>query len=180
VQLYHYSKELNVGRAGEHLVMFDLLMQGYQCYTTDQGVSYDIIVDLGSNLLRLQVKTTGTSKLLRQDYATKSYVFNVRRAGSGGARKYQVSEFDGFACVALDLKQVAYIPFINTINKSLILRDRRQNYCQHNGGNHAPYFDEFTFDKFLESFDVNFTTIPLKKQMQKESDFIQTALFELT
>ena len=36
------SKELNLGRAGEYLAMFDILQKGYQCFDSGQGATYDL------------------------------------------------------------------------------------------------------------------------------------------
>lgn len=38
------SKELQLGKAGEHLVCFDLINQGYNAFLADQGLPYDVVV----------------------------------------------------------------------------------------------------------------------------------------
>ena len=142
------SKELTIGRAGEHLVMFDLLSKGYKCFMTDQGNNYDIVLEYKNKLIRLQVKTTQKPMLMNKEYKTKSYLFHVRRAGRGGKRYYSVKEFEGFALATLDTKSVYYYNFNNSIKRTLIFRDRRFNY-RVNAGKIAPYLDEFTLERFL-------------------------------
>lgn len=151
------SKQLDIGRAGEYIVMADLLMRGRKCFLTDQGINYDVVIDIPGALIKLQVKTTLCPRHMNDEYRTPTYLFHVKRAGKGGERNYSVGEFDGFALVALDTKQIAYLPFRKSISKTVILRDRRKSYKQ-NSGNIAPYIDEFSLDKFLaetgEAFDA--------------------------
>jgi hypothetical protein len=56
------SAEMEVGRAGEYLVMADLLLNGWVAYPTSQGVPYDIAVDIGQRVIRVQVKFTKMPK----------------------------------------------------------------------------------------------------------------------
>ena len=58
----HRSGDLEIGKAAEHLVCYDLLLKGYNAFLSDQGLPYDIIVDLGSRILRVQVKGTRRPK----------------------------------------------------------------------------------------------------------------------
>ena len=52
------SKELQLGKAGEHLVCFDLISQGHNAFLADQGLPYDVLVDLDGSIKRIQVKTS--------------------------------------------------------------------------------------------------------------------------
>ncbi len=130
--------------------MADLILQKRKCFLTDQGCNYDLVVDTAGRLFRFQVKATLQPRHLNITYRTPTYLFHVRRAGKKGERNYEVGEFDGFALVALDTKQIAYVPFKKEISKTIILRDRRETYKQ-NSGYIAPYIDDFSFDKFLTS-----------------------------
>lgn len=145
---YKNSKELNIGRAGEYLVMFDLLSKGYQAFLTDQGVSYDVVLDLGYRLVRLQVKTTQKPSKMNKEYANNVYLFNVRRAGRRGLRSYETHEFDGFALVALDRKTVYYYPFKEKICRTLLFRLNTETY-KVKTGQVSPYIEGFTLEKFL-------------------------------
>lgn len=103
--------DLDVGTAGEHLVCADLLMAGFNAFRTDQTCAYDVAVDLGGRLIRLQVKSTrGPRELPRRTETRLAYQFHVRRAGKGGRRKYGADEFDLLGLVGLDVRQVAYVP----------------------------------------------------------------------
>ena len=145
------SKEINIGRAGEFIVMADLLMRGEKAFLTDQGANYDIIIERPNRFIRLQVKATLKPGRMNRTYATSTYLFHAKRAGKGGKRNYATNEFEGFALVALDTRQVAYLVFDQIITRTIILRDRRQSY-KINAGHLAPYFDEFGFDAFIKNF----------------------------
>ena len=144
------SEQLTIGRAGEHLTMYDLLSKGYKCFLTGQGLNYDLVIDIDGRLIRLQVKTTQKPGRISKAYATSTYLFHVRRAGKGGKRLYSIDEFDGFALVAMDTRRVYYYPFTKKIKKTLIFRDGRQrnNYRQYRG-KISPYIEEFTLERFL-------------------------------
>ena len=94
------------------------------------------------------VKTTSKPNLMNKEYANPCYLFHARRAGKGGSRFYDVGEFDGFAFVALDTRQIAYLPFTQELKKTVILRDRRVVY-RLNTANTAPFIDEFPIQRFL-------------------------------
>ena len=49
------SNELQIGKAGEHLACFDLISQGYHAFLSDQGLPYDIVLDIDGELRRIQV-----------------------------------------------------------------------------------------------------------------------------
>jgi len=103
--------DLDVGTAGEHLVCADLLLSGYVAFRTDQNCAYDVAVDLGGRLVRLQVKSTRSARVIPQRAdPTPAYTWHVRRAGKGGRRKYGADEFDLLALVGLYIRQVAYVP----------------------------------------------------------------------
>lgn len=101
----------------------DLILQGYRAYLTDQGLPYDVVLDLDGNLLRIQVKSTRDQRAVPQRQSfTPSYLFHVRRAGKGGRRRYTTREFDLIAFVALDTRVIAYMPFSDGVKTVIILR----------------------------------------------------------
>ena len=103
--------DLAAGAAGEHLVCADLLLQGYRAFLSDQNCPYDVAVDVGGRLIRIQVKSTRQAKALPQRVGHHpAYMWHVRRAGKGGARTYGDGEFDLLALVALDCRRIAYLP----------------------------------------------------------------------
>lgn len=102
--------DLDIGKAGEHLVCADLILRGHKAYLSDQGLPYDVVCDIDGRLLRVQVKTTRTIRNVPQrKNDTPAYLFHIRRCGKGGRRSYNESDFDAMALVALDTKEIAYI-----------------------------------------------------------------------
>jgi len=149
--------DLNVGRAGEFLVMADLLLQGQKCFLTDQGLNYDVVVEVDDKLIRGQVKTTQKMRVLHQS-ARPIYFFHIRRAGKGGKRQYLLEEFEFFALVALDIRKVFYLSFDNKIGSSSIcIRDKNIKYQnQAKGGKkNGLYYQDLTWDNFINGYSFN-------------------------
>lgn len=101
---------LNLGKAGEHLVCADLLARGYNAFLSDQGLPYDLLVDLGGRLLRVQVKTTFAPR--NTNFKGKSpnlvYGFHVRRRGKNGRGRLDERHCDIIALVGWQHKAIAY------------------------------------------------------------------------
>ncbi len=106
----HVITDLAVGTAAEHLVCADLLLGGYRAFLADQVCPYDVAVDVGGRLVRIQVKATRCPRQLRGRNKTMPYMWNVRRAGKKGRRVYADGEFDLLALVAIDVRRIAYLP----------------------------------------------------------------------
>lgn len=103
--------DLAAGTAAEHLVCADLLLRGYRAFLSDQTCPYDVAVDVGHRILRIQVKATRAPRAIPQRVGHfPAYMWHVRRAGKAGARAYVGGEFDLLALVALDVRQIAYMP----------------------------------------------------------------------
>lgn len=148
---------LNVGRVGEFLVMADLLLQGQKCFLTDQGLNYDVVVEIGDKLIRGQVKTTKKTRVLNQS-ARPIYFFHIRRAGKGGKRQYSLNEFEFFALVALDIRRVFYLPFDDRVGSaSICIRDKNIEYTAQAGGGkkNGLYYQDLTWDNFLNEHNSN-------------------------
>jgi hypothetical protein len=146
------SEQLNIGRAGEYIVLADLLMRGIQSFDTAQGVGYDVVADCGKRLLRLQVKTTQKMRKNTQR-ANPIYFFHIKRAGKNGAKFYSKSDFDGFALVALDRKEVFYLAFDDKVkSNSICIRDKSINYSGHRGGGvkNGLYFQDLTWERLMQ------------------------------
>lgn len=121
------SKELNMGRAGEYLVLADLLLKGYQCFDSGQGANYDLIMEnLDGKLIKIQVKTTEKKKQWNESTNKKnsSYFFHTKRCGKNGIKQYKEGDFDLYALVMLDIKQIAYLPFKDIHKNSITLLDK--------------------------------------------------------
>jgi len=149
--------DLNVGRAGEFLVMADLLLQGQKCFLTDQGLNYDVVVEVDDKLIRGQVKTTQKMRVLHQS-ARPIYFFHIRRAGNGGKRQYKLNEFEFFALVALDIRKVFYLPFDGEVGTSSIcIRDKNIQYQKQakGGKKNGLYYQDLTWEAFINVHNFN-------------------------
>jgi hypothetical protein len=142
------SLQLELGKAGEHLVCADLLLKGNTAFLADQGVPYDIVVDTGSKIVRVQVKSTQYPKNSQKGRRTDTYFYHIRRAGRGANRIYEGSEFDMFALVALDRKLIAYIPIADAPKQYVAMRVPEFDYGE--GGKASRHFSMCSFDKALE------------------------------
>jgi hypothetical protein len=147
------SRELEIGRAAEHLVCADLLLNGWTAYATDQGLPYDVIVDTGEKLIRVQVKSTLCPKNPQpSSRSTPAYFFHIRRAGKKGRRKYQDNEFDVFALVALDRRAVAYFAVADLPTSYAVLRIPGARYGSSMKTIHE--FDGATFANAVTKLDA--------------------------
>lgn len=147
------SKELNIGRAGEYIVLADLLMNGVQAYDTAQGVSYDIVADINNKLIRIQVKTTQKMRVIK-DKSNPIYFFHIKRAGKGGNHFYKKIDFDCFALVALDRKEVFYLPFDDKVkSNSICIRDKNLKYVgrQSSSRPNGLYFQNLTWKNYVKN-----------------------------
>ena len=80
------SKEMQTGKAGEYLVCADLILKGFVAFPSEQGLPYDVLLDTGNKLLKVQVKTTmGARKVPQRNTETSAYIFNVKRNGNGNS-----------------------------------------------------------------------------------------------
>ena len=95
------SSELQVGKAGEYLVCCDLVMKGFVAFLSEQGLPYDVLLDNGSKLLKIQVKTcSGPRTIPQRATDTKAYIFNIKRHGKNNVQRYKDNEVDIFcSCV---------------------------------------------------------------------------------
>ncbi len=99
------SKELQTGKAGEHLVCFDLISKGFNAFLSDQGLPFDLILEHEGQIKRIQVKSCS---FRGNGSRTKNiYKFNLRYGKHGRALVLK-NEVDIYAFVALDIKQIAY------------------------------------------------------------------------
>lgn len=140
------SNELNIGRAGEYLVLADLLIRGIECFDTGQGVGFDVVAINDNKLIRLQVKTTSG---LRKTYQRRNpvYFFHINRRGREGKHIYERDSFDGFALVSLDIRKVFYLNFDEKVKShSICIRDKDINYGDVNRG---LYYQDLTWENFI-------------------------------
>lgn len=104
------SNELQIGKAGEYIVCADIIMKGLIAFPSEQGLPYDVVIDTGKKILRCQVKTTEKPRTIPQrEKDTKAYIFNIKRHGVGGLKRYGSEEADVFALVELENRSVVYL-----------------------------------------------------------------------
>jgi hypothetical protein len=108
------TEMLEIGKAGEHLALFEIICQGYKAFLSDQGMIYDIVVDVNGRLLRGQVKST----IRKKDYSKSKGVcrFGTRRAKKA-SRLAMCDECDFYAFVCLESKQVGFLPTSRMISE---------------------------------------------------------------
>jgi hypothetical protein len=105
--------DLKIGVIGEYLVCADLMLNGYDAFKTEQGMPYDIVLDVEGTLLKVQVKTTrGAKEVAQRKTSIPAYIFHIGNNGKNGRRKsYDSKEVDLFALVCLDTKKISYLAF---------------------------------------------------------------------
>lgn len=106
------DRALEIGKAGEHIACADLIMHGYHCFLTGQGLPYDLAVEVDDKLLRVQVKATLAAKNVSANGRPERicYCWNIRSRGKKSTKRLDDSQCDIVALVALDTKSVAYFP----------------------------------------------------------------------
>jgi hypothetical protein len=104
------SNKFDIGKAGEYLVCAELTLKGVSVSIAAETLPYDLLVDNGKKILKVQVKTTEIPRLTNQWRGnSEAYVFSIKRKGSNGEKKYEDNEVDLFALVCLDTLQIGYL-----------------------------------------------------------------------
>ena len=144
-------RALEVGKAAEHLVCADLILAGYRAFLSDQGLPYDLIVDLGSRLIKVQVKSTFSPRPIPEITHTQKYIWHVRRVGKGRKRIIGNDEFDILALVALDIRRTAYLPINEKVPSCVMLRPPGPTVKSYRQTPFAKSIDQYPFGEALES-----------------------------
>jgi len=104
------SNELQIGKAGEYLVCADLIIKGFVAFISEQGLPYDVLLDTGEKIYKVQVKTTSDVRIVPQrKMESKMYIFNIGKHGKNNLKRYTSSEVDLYALVCLKTRQVGYL-----------------------------------------------------------------------
>jgi len=166
------SKELQIGKAGEYIVCADLILKGFISFPSEQGLPYDVLLDNGKKIIRIQVKTTEKPRIIPQrNKKTEAYIFNVKRSGSNGKTRYDISEIDLFALVCLDTMQIGYIKN-KEMPETLNLRVDKLR---------GTYYDEdgsVTFKKAIELKKSGLNNRQISKELNKHESLIGRYLKE--
>lgn len=126
--------DFQVGKAGEHLVISELLSMGYESFMAGEGLPYDVVFDFNGSLKKVQVKTS------RKPYNNENkannkdgYIYHIKRCGKGANNQYSNDKIDLFAIVALDTKEIGYL-FLDEVKSSVSIRpsNKRGTYSGEN------------------------------------------------
>lgn len=103
---------LEIGKAAEYIVCADVILQGFRAFPSDQGLPYDVVIDTGSRMLRVQVRSSTRPRNVNAQGRNErlAYSFHVRRVGKTHTARLTNADCDLVALVALDLRVVAYLP----------------------------------------------------------------------
>ncbi|HIF6607507.1 group I intron-associated PD-(D/E)XK endonuclease [Serratia sp. TKO39] len=100
------GSELELGKCGEYYAIFTLAKQGFVAYPSDQGLPYDVVVDVGGRLLRGQVKST----MGRRDYGRMKDVYRWgTRSSKGANRPTLAAKCDFYAFVSISDEKIAFM-----------------------------------------------------------------------
>lgn len=146
----------SIGAAAAHLVCADLLLSGHRAFLAPEGHHYDVLVDIG-NILKIQVK--GTRRACPRPSRRQSpaiYNFHTDRnhrpakiGGKSALRNYDNSHVDLIACVALDIRVVAYFPVKERFISAVHLYPPGSKMWLRNGVEQRRLIDAFPFQKAL-------------------------------
>lgn len=114
--------DFQAGKAGEHLVISELLSLGYEAFMAGEGLPYDIVFEKDNSIVRVQVKTSRKPSITPQKKRdTTGYIYHIKRNGKGGKKEYAINSIDCFAIVALDTKEIGYIK-LDEVKSTLVIR----------------------------------------------------------
>jgi len=134
-----------MGQAGEYLVAAEITARGHVCLTTPPKVKYDLVADVNDNLIKIQVKTIN---LPRKASKTQKLVYEFSlKKNRNKASIYEKEDIDGFALVAFNQRQIAFVPL--TDKSSINFRVHGVSYSQQA---QAKYMDDpaYSFESFVK------------------------------
>lgn len=138
------SKELQLGKAGEHLVCFDLISQGISAFLSDQGLPYDVLLDIAGVVKRVQVKTCSRAG----DYGKSKNVYRFSlRSAKGANRAIKATNLDYVAFVFLDIKSVQYIQAEKIATKTGFLKQCIDFRLEKTNGGQKYVIGDYPFPK---------------------------------
>lgn len=162
---YYGDEALRVGRAAEHLVCADGLMRGWNAFLAGQGTPYDVVFEKDAKLVRVQVKaaqhprnvnSTGKNPRIAYSFAA------LRRGRNGEGPRLTRNEADLFACVALDVGVIAYLPVADCSSTiQLECDDIVENGYKRN---YERQIREYPLDRAIARLDAEPHYLQLKQQ----------------
>jgi PD-(D/E)XK nuclease superfamily protein len=148
-----------IGAAAVHLACADLLLSGYRAFIAAEGLHYDIVLDHEGHLVRVQVKSTQRAKARpSRPQSPPVYIFSTNRGHRPNRvgkptrlKHYNSSQVDVIACVALDIRTVAYFPVREKWLSGINLYPPNSQLWPRNGINQRRRIDEFPIAAVLVS-----------------------------
>ncbi len=146
-----------MGQAGEFLVAAEITALGHVCLTTPPKVKYDLVADVNDRLIKIQVKTINLPRKASKT-GKLVYEFSLKKNRSKDS-SYEKEDIDGFALVAFNQRQIAYVPL--TGKTSMNFRVHGVAYSQQA---QAKYMDDpaYSFESFVENLIKNRVTSSAK------------------
>lgn len=146
---------LHQSLSAEYLVASDLTKQGYAVSTAAEGLPYDLLVDVGVKVLRVQVKSTKGLRASNPNKSTARYIFRISKIKGN---QYTKNSFDIIAFVASDIGLVGYLPIGDVIDlTTILLKGPDQSnglYTQRDKGIQDLPFNE-ALQPFLPTFSLD-------------------------
>jgi hypothetical protein len=156
------SSKHTTGKIGEYLVCVDLIEKGFLAFLSDEGCHYDVVLDTGIKIIKVQVKTTEKITIVYSgNKDSLAYKFQIGRAGHGGKKMYAKKEIDIFALVCLDTKKIGYVvneSISRTVNYRI--NDIKESYYDEKQEN---IYKEII--KLKEMYGNNITQIKIAKML---------------
>lgn len=100
--------DVRKGDAAEMFVIAKLLSWGYDAHDARRDLPYDVLVDLGSRVCRLQVKCRSHPQNDRWSYR----VMRGNWRSATGTYGYQTGDYDAAVFFALTLEKALFVPGI--------------------------------------------------------------------
>ncbi len=166
-----------IGRAAEHAVCADLLLTGIHATLTEQGMAFDVVADIGTKLVRIQVKGTLKSRRMRPGIAPDcwAYVWPVKHRGKERrGRRLDESHCDIVALVALDIRAIAYMP-VAVASQTVQLRppgafDQRERWS---GPGWTRTVDQFSFKEAVSGDTSGYATSSLATHCRRGHEYTE-------
>ena len=122
---------ISKGRAGEYLALFDITVNGYNCFTVTEGLTFDLGMTHLGELYRIQVKSANTKK------NDRSYCFQIGRnqreyLGNNKIKpvykEYNITDFEILALSVVPKRKVLYLPFHEVYGKKYLNFTGKESY----------------------------------------------------
>jgi len=154
--------------ASAHIVCADLILAGHRAMLASEGLPYDVVLDTGDRLYRIQVKCTSKAvhRYGRRPGLGLLYCFLTTRnhrpeihGAKADVRQYDESEIDILACVALDIKIVAYFRLSGRFSGVMLLYPPGTPPWLRGGVNQRRIIDAFPINTALSNQSVPTTVV---------------------